>query len=338
MRPSFLAPSQLGGVCSHELSRRALLRDAGAAGLAVAIGGVLRFAPSAEAQESTPAVSAAAATHRFRVGQIEVVALNDGLFPGQVDLFAVNAPDAALAAAGLTLTDPVNLSVQPLLVETAGQRVLLDTGIGGLGPAPGALMAALAAEGIAPEEIDVVLLTHFHIDHYGGTLDPSGGLAFPNARYLISGVEHEYWSSEPTLDELVTPDDLKAFSLAPIKDVLAGLAGTIERIAPGDEIAPGITTIDARGHTPGHLAVEIASEEEVLLHIVDAAHIPEIHLEHPDWFMAGDNWPAWSVTTRKALFDRAADENLLVSTYHFPFPGVGRVTKDEIGWVWTAEG
>jgi succinate dehydrogenase/fumarate reductase cytochrome b subunit len=76
----------------------------------------------------------------------------------------------------------------------------------------------------------------------------------------------------------------------------------------------------------------------LLLHIVDVAHIPAIHLEHPDWFMVADNWPAWTAVTRAALFDRAADENLLVATYHFPFPGIGRVTKDKIGWAWTPEG
>lgn len=319
------------------VSRRALMRGAGTAGLAAAFGGLLRFAPSAIAQESTPAAAAPPAAHRFRVGQIDVVALNDGVFPGQVNFFAINAPEAALDADGLAPDDPISLSVQPLLVESGDQRILLDTGIGGLGPAPGAALTALAAEGFAPEDIDVVLLTHFHIDHFGGALDASGAPAFPNARYLINGVEHEYWSSEPTLDELVMPDDLKALSLAPVQEVLAALDSTLERIAPGDEIAPGITTVDARGHTPGHLAVEIASDGETLLHIVDAAHVPQLHLAHPDWFMVGDNWPAWSVTTRKALLDRAADENLLVSTYHFPFPGVGRVSKDEIGWIWTAE-
>jgi glyoxylase-like metal-dependent hydrolase (beta-lactamase superfamily II) len=99
-----------------------------------------------------------------------------------------------------------------------------------------------------------------------------------------------------------------------------------------------VTVIDAKGHTHGQLGVEVSSDGAGLLHIVDVAHVPEIHLAHPGWFMVADNWPAWSVTTRKALFDRAADEHLLVATYHFPFPGLGRVTKDEIGWTWTPEG
>jgi glyoxylase-like metal-dependent hydrolase (beta-lactamase superfamily II) len=323
---------------ASDLSRRSLLRGAVAGGVAASLGGILRFAPPAAARQGTPTAAAPPATHRLNVGQIDVLILADGLFPGEVSLFAVNAPEGALAENGLTPTDEFSLSVQPLLVETGGQRVLLDTGIGALGPAPGTLMAALAAEGIAPEEIDVVLITHMHSDHFGGALDASGAPAFPNARYLINAVEHEFWSSNPSLGELIVPDEFKAQFLPPILDALTGLQGVIEQIAPGDEIAPGVTAVDARGHTPGHLAVEISSDGETMLHIVDAAHVPEIHLAHPDWFMAADNWPAWSVTTRKTLFDRAADENLLISTYHFPFPGVGRVTKDEIGWIWTDEG
>jgi glyoxylase-like metal-dependent hydrolase (beta-lactamase superfamily II) len=269
-----------------------------------------------------------------------VVVLDDGTFGGPANLFAANAPEAALAevveAQGWTL-DAIPLGVHPLLVETGGQRVLLDTGLGSFEPG-GNLMAALATEGIAPEEIDVVLITHMHSDHFGGGLDAEGKLAFPNARYLINAREYEFWVSEPSLDELIVPDEFKQVFRQTAKDFLTAVEGTIEQIVPGDEIAPGVITVDAKGHTPGQLAVEVTSGGEGLLHIVDVAHIPAIHLEHPDWFLAADNWPAWTAVTRKALFDRAADENLLVATYHFPFPGLGRVTKEEIGWAWTPEG
>ena len=115
------------------------------------------------------------------------------------------------------------------------------------------------------------------------------------------------------------------------------MGSNLEQIAPGDEIVPGVIAIDAKGHTPGHLAVEIASDGEGMIHLVDAAHVPEIHLTNPDWFMVADNWPAWSITTRNMLLGRAAEENLLVATYHFAFPGIGRVRKDEIGWIWTPD-
>lgn len=336
-------PFPTRGAIDAALSRRSLLRGVAAGGAAASLGGVLRFTPpTAAAQDATPATASYSPAHRVSVGQIGVIVFDDGTFQGPANFFAINAPAAELAAEmeeqGLAPTDTIPVSIHPVLVESGGQRVLLDTGVGILNPVPGNLLAALAAEGIAPEEIDVVLLSHMHTDHFGGAVDASGAPVFPNARYLINAAEYAFWTSEPSLDELAIPDDFKAQFRQPAKDALTALAGTLEQIAPGDEIAPGVTALDAKGHTPGQLAVEIASEGEGMLHIVDVAHLPELHLEHPGWFAAADNWPAWTVTSRKALFDRAADEGLLVATYHFPFPGLGRVAKDEIGWIWTAEG
>jgi hypothetical protein len=157
---------------SHALSRRSLLGTMAAGSL---LGGALRFVPPVAAQyeEATPAATGPAPAHRVSVGQIDVVVLDDGTFPGTADLFAVNAPAAELteilAAQGLA-PDAMSLGVHPLLVETGDQRVLLDTGLGAFDPG-GNLMASLAAEGIAPEEIDIVLITHMHTDHFGGALD-----------------------------------------------------------------------------------------------------------------------------------------------------------------------
>ena len=95
--------------------------------------------------------------------------------------------------------------------------------------------------------------------------------------------------------------------------------------------------LEAYGHTPGHLAVEIASSGEGFLHVVDAATDPVLSLRHPDWFGAPEkNWPARALATRRALLDRAATEGLMVQTYHFPFPGLGRVAQDGDGWRWEA--
>ncbi len=337
MQLSQFAPTIRRQAFERDVSRRALLRAAAASGMAAGFTGILRLVPPVAAQESTPAAPVAA--HRVSVGEIEVVVLDDGGFPGPASLFAVNAPEAALTevveAQGWS-PDAIPVGIHPLLVETSGQRVLLDTGLGSFDPG-GKLMAALAAEGIAPEEIDVVLITHLHTDHFGGALDAEGKLAFPNARYLINAAEHEFWAAEPSLGELIVPEEFKQVLRQAPKDFLTAVEGTIEQIAPGDEIAPGVVVVDAKGHTPGQLAVEVTSDGEGLLHIVDVAHVPAIHLEHPDWFLVADNWPAWTTVTRTALFDRAADENLLVASYHFPFPGLGRVTKEEIGWAWTPE-
>lgn len=115
------------------------------------------------------------------------------------------------------------------------------------------------------------------------------------------------------------------------------LKDSLEIVEPDTEVVPGVKLIPAIGHTPGHMAVEVTSEGETLLHIGDAAADPVLHLQHPDWFIAYVVWPAMEMLTRRQLFDRAADENLLVQTVHFTFPGVGRVTKQDGGWLWVPE-
>ncbi|MFP5372491.1 MAG: MBL fold metallo-hydrolase, partial [Actinomycetes bacterium] len=141
-------------------------------------------------------------------------------------------------------------------------------------------------------------------------------------------------SGGPSLAELPIPDDFTRLFREGAKGTLAALLGKLEQVEPGTEVVPGVAVVAAPGHTPGHLAVETASGGERLLHIVDAARDPVVHLQHPDWFFASDNWPAQAILTRRQLFDRAAEEGLLVQTYHFAFPGVGRVTKDGDGWLW----
>jgi glyoxylase-like metal-dependent hydrolase (beta-lactamase superfamily II) len=203
-------------------------------------------------------------------------------------------------------------------------------------PGAGKLLAALQAEGIAPETIDLVLLTHLHPDHVGGAVDDAGVPTFANARYLVGRAEYAFWWGEPSLDELPFPPERNQFLRHVGKEILVALQGRIEQVDAGDTIAPGITVVDAPGHTPGHLAVELASGEERALHIVDAAAEPSLHLGHPDWFLLPDLWPVRALQTRRALLDRAANEDLLVLTAHFPFPGVGRVAADGDGWEWLA--
>jgi glyoxylase-like metal-dependent hydrolase (beta-lactamase superfamily II) len=286
-----------------------------------------------------PALSPVLA-HRFTLGQLDVFVLDAGAFQFGSHFPVINAPPQALAAALAKSNLPagdVPFPVHPLLIETAGQRVLVDTGVG-----PGQLLggvdtlpAALAAAGIAPAEIDIVLFTHLHFDHGSGAVNAAGLPAFPNARYLVGQTEYEFWWGEPSLAELPLPDEVRQLLRQTGKAPLLALQGKIEQIAPGDEVASGVRVVDAPGHTPGHLAVEVSSDGERLIHMGDAASQPILHLEHPDWFAGSDNWPAQSMMTRRALLDRAATANMLVATYHFPFPGVGRVTIDGDGWRWT---
>jgi glyoxylase-like metal-dependent hydrolase (beta-lactamase superfamily II) len=293
------------------------------------------MAPRTAAQDATPA--AATGAHRFQLGELELLVIQDGTYVVPGAFLAINAPPQALAEAmaevGQT-PEAYETTMNILLIDTGDQLVLIDTGFGPAEATTGQLLPGLETEGIAPDEIDIVLLTHMHFDHFGGAVDGTGQPVYPNARYLINRADYEFWWAEPSLEGLPIPDDFKQLFREGAKGALTALEGTIEQIEPDTEIAPGITALAAPGHTPGHLAVEVASGDERLLHIVDAAGDPVLHLEHPDWFFAPDNWPAIELMTRRQLFDRAAQENLLVQTYHFGFPGLGHVTPDGDGWLW----
>jgi glyoxylase-like metal-dependent hydrolase (beta-lactamase superfamily II) len=288
-----------------------------------------------------PALAGFRAAHRFRVGQLDLRVLDEGAFTVTGDFLAFNAPPRALAkslAANGRSPTGFLLPIHPLLIETAGRLVLVDTGYGDLAgtlrPDAGKLAAALRGEGIAPEMIEAVLLTHVHPDHAGGAIDAAGRPTFPNARYLVTRVEHEFWWGEPSLDGVPFPAERKQFLRQVAKDVLVALEGQIEHVEPGSEIAPGVTVLAAPGHTPGHIAIAFASGDERLLHVGDAAADPVLHLRHPEWFLAPDYWPAEALMTRRRLFDRAAAEGMLVMTSHFAFPGLGHVTHAGEGWRW----
>ena len=115
---------------------------------------------------------------------------------------------------------------------------------------------------------------------------------------------------------------------------LAPIADLTTRIAPGTEIAPGITAIESRGHTPGHLSVVVESEGEKLLVAGDTITHPFISLEHPEWQPRIDMDKARAAATRQRLLEMAARERMTVASYHIPFPGVGHVARKGSGYHW----
>jgi glyoxylase-like metal-dependent hydrolase (beta-lactamase superfamily II) len=101
----------------------------------------------------------------------------------------------------------------------------------------------------------------------------------------------------------------------------------VKRYEPGKELAPGITSIPAYGHTPGHTAFAIASGGQSMLLLSDTTNNPWLFVRNPDWQAGFDMDGPMAVENRKRLLDRAAVDRMLVQGYHFPFPASGHIVK-----------
>lgn len=266
----------------------------------------------------------------FRVGDFSCVALPDiinTITEDDITSMFTNETER-MRAAFRALSVPYTFCQNILLVETGDKRVLIDSGVGQADPDdPGHLLDRLRAENITPESIDTVVISHYHRDHIGGLVDNAGNPTFPKARLVVPSQEHAHWMRE---DILAGVDPSRA---ARLRQTLAAYAERLTLMDDTADIEPGIRYVPALGHTPGHHAVQIESRGSRLLHIVDTIHMP-IQLNALDAAPSFDVQPDIAIATRRALLARAESENLLLMTYHFPFPGLGYVRRrgDLLAW------
>ncbi|MFI8897113.1 MBL fold metallo-hydrolase [Streptomyces virginiae] len=214
-----------------------------------------------------------------------------------------------------------------------GLRVLVDTGIGNgktrANPAWHDLrtdyLERLALAGFPPESVDLVVLTHLHTDHVGwNTRDVDGSWVptFPNARYLTSKTEYDFWAAYDM-------DDARAAmfrdSVHPVDE--AGLLEAVDVPARGVALATGLELVPAPGHTPGHVAVRVTSGDATALVTGDCIHHP-VQLAHPQIGSCVDIDPERAEATRRSLLASLADTGALLLGTHFPPPTAGRVVTD----------
>jgi len=283
-------------------------------------------------------------TYHFKVGAIDCVALSDGtfaygppIFPPPANFLFVNAPGDRLGRrlqeCGIDLEqwETWTSAYTCLLVNTGEHRVLIDTGAGALGVDTGRLLGSLRSAGVDAGEIDYVILTHGHPDHLGGNVDAQGSVVFAEAHWIMSRIEWDFWMEGEA--ERVLPEHGRDVLLGTAQRNLSAIRDGISLVAGEAEIVPGVSILPAPGHTPGHVVVAVSSAGEELLCLADLVLHP-IHVQEPSWFAAFDMLPDQVVATRHALLGRAAKERSLVMAFHFPFPGLGRVSPSGVGWQW----
>jgi glyoxylase-like metal-dependent hydrolase (beta-lactamase superfamily II) len=284
--------------------------------------------------------------YRFKIGDFQATVISDGYGPIPVGpIFAINVSEAELAPVlkANFMTPMIQVTNNILVVDTGRERILVDTGFGEkIGPPFGSfpgLEANLRRAGILSESIDLVVISHGHLDHIGGLVTKSGALTFPKAQFVFVDTEWNYWTGvryESDVNSSPLPDPFKQGTIAAARENLPPVADRSRFVKQGGEIASGVHYVVAPGHSPSHASILFTSDKEQFMHMGDIAHNPVTSLQHPDWTPVFDYDPVQAIRSRKAILDRVATDGVMAMGYHFPFPAIGHVVPHGAAYHWEA--
>lgn len=284
---------------------------------------------------------------KIRLGHLTIHRVEEwsGTFMTPQTLFVGFTPEAYAASkdvvAGTYIdpaTDAITARLQSWVVETDGLNILIDTGAGNDKERPGIplfgrlqtpFMQRLAAAGFAPDDIDLVICTHLHVDHVGWNTRLEAGRwvpTFPKARYVFPRPDADYWDPRnrdrfaPKIGEAVNEgffDD----SVRPILDL--GLAQLIDGSA---EIAPGVRVEPAPGHTPGSQAITVESGGERAIFVGDVLHHP-LQIMNPGWNSIFCEDAERARESRKRVLERVVREDAIMIPAHFAGQHMVRIVR-----------
>lgn len=272
--------------------------------------------------------------YRYKLGDFQITALYDGIWYLPIDdKFMRNVRGAQVNAALSSAFLPsrvLPISITALMVNTGGKLILIDTGTAGqITDTAGVMLDNLTVAGVSPDDIDTIVISHFHPDHIDGIKTKDGAKVFPNAEILVPEPEWTFWMDDTNLGSysgVVHGYFLNA------RRIFADIAKEVRRFRPGADVAPGITSIPAHGHTPGHSAFSVHSGNQSLLVMSDTVRNPYLFVRHPDWQPIFDMDGPLAAKARRHMLERAASDRMLVEAYHFPFPACGHIVKSGGGF------
>jgi glyoxylase-like metal-dependent hydrolase (beta-lactamase superfamily II) len=307
------------------VSRRSFLTATALAGAAFAMPSGAE-APLARAQG--PGV------YRFKLGDYQLTALFDGIWYLPIDdKFVRNASGAEVNQALTEAFLPpgiLPISFTALMVNTGTKLVLIDTGTAGqVADTAGSMLDNLRIAGVDPKAIDTILISHFHPDHIDGIKSKDDAKIFPNAEILVPEPEWAFWMDD---SNMATAQGAVHHYFLNARRIFKDIAKEVRRFKPGAEVAPGIVSLPAYGHTPGHTAFAIHSGNQSMLAMSDTVRNPYLFARNPDWQPTFDMDGPQAVAARRQMLDRVVADRMLVQAYHFPFPACGHMIKTSTGY------
>jgi glyoxylase-like metal-dependent hydrolase (beta-lactamase superfamily II) len=268
------------------------------------------------------------AARKLKIGNVEITALSDGVLEFDICNFfpAITKESWRPYESHLTPEHKVRFNIACYVVRSAGRTIVVDTG---LGPKPasapetpwGELLNDFKANGVRPEDVDMVVMTHLHRDHIGWNLRPQNGKyvpTFPKARYWMSAKDWEA-CHRPDLIETRFPNAPQC--VWPLEEL-----GLMELMDGEHALTSELTTLPTPGHTPGHMSIMISSQGERGIILGDVLH-NTVQVHETTWASRADIDSEQAGITRRSLVERLEREGIPVAAVHLPAPGFGKIVR-----------
>jgi glyoxylase-like metal-dependent hydrolase (beta-lactamase superfamily II) len=269
----------------------------------------------------------------FVHGGFDVTVVSDGFISVPIDIVAPDGSpderDLILSRTGSQSTGLVESKTNIPVIRNGEDLIIVDIGSGDkYQPSDGRLSGNLAAARIDARAVTKVVFTHAHPDHVWGTLAQDGSLRFPNATYYVGAAEWDFWMDPDYLTNM--PNELHEFARGAQRDLTA-ISDRVVMLKPGDDIVTGLRVIDTAGHTPGHISLEMAGGDGLIIS-ADAATNEIASFQHPKSRFGYDTIPELAIRNRARLIERAASDRTKLLGYHWTYPGVGFAERKGTGY------
>ncbi|MFC0776974.1 MBL fold metallo-hydrolase [Flavobacterium sp. HJSW_4] len=281
-------------------------------------------------------------SNHFKLGDLEIIIISDG-YQIMKPAHPIFGPDIKpeiikeLLNQNFRHTEHVDLGINILLIKKANQLIMIDSGLGDEESTAGHLQQSLFTAGFKNTDVTDIIITHCHLDHIAGLVNKNKKISFPNANIYLAQTEYDFWTCKnPDFSKSYLRNNFNLISnmIYKVRDILNIVKPKLQLTSSDITLFDCIRLISAPGHTPGHLILNVFSNNESFLHIADVIHSDVILFKYPEWGFLFDTDFDQAVKTRKNILEMLANNKMLVFAYHLPWPGLGNVNHDNGTFKW----